>query len=75
EFDLRPTFGLEQQMALLDRSGGDSQIDSWLGSIGAFMVSVGTVETAPAAADFIDPKFMQMVMDDPVLAAFATLKD
>jgi ABC-type nitrate/sulfonate/bicarbonate transport system substrate-binding protein len=75
EFDLRPTFGLEQQLGLLSRASGDSQLDQWFGSIGAFMQSVGTVEAAPAGADFIDPKFMQMVMDDPKLAAFAMLKD
>lgn len=75
EFDLRPTFGLEQQIGLLDRAGGASQIDQWFEAIGGFMQSVGTVEKAPAGADFIDPKFMQMVMDDPKLAAFAMLKD
>ncbi len=75
EFDLRPTFGLEQQVALMDRAGGESQVDEWLNAIGAFMVSVGTVDSAPAAADYIDPRFMKMVMDDPRLAAFATLKD
>lgn len=75
EFELRPTFGLEEQVAMLDRSDGASDIDGWLGAIGGFMTEVGTLEAAPEAGDFIDPRFMQMVMDDPELAAFATLKN
>ncbi|MFN4058997.1 MAG: ABC transporter substrate-binding protein [Roseinatronobacter sp.] len=75
QFDLRPTFGLEQQLGLLSRANGDSQLDEGFGAIGSFIQSVGTVEAAPAGADFIDPKFMQMVMDDPKSAAFAMLKD
>ncbi len=71
EFDLRPTFPLEEQVALMDRSGGDSQVDQWLTAIGDFMTSVGTTETTPVAADYINPSFMQMVMDDPELRAFA----
>ncbi len=75
EFELRPTFGLEEQVAMLDRADGASDIDGWLGAIGDFMTGVGTLEATPAAADFIDPQFMQMVMDDPELAAFATLQN
>jgi NitT/TauT family transport system substrate-binding protein len=71
EFDLRPTFPLEEQLALLDRSSGPSQVDQWLTAIGDFMTSVGTTETTPVAEDYIDGRFMQMVMDDPVLRAFA----
>lgn len=75
EFDLRPTFGLEEQLGLLDRGDGASDIDDWLTEIGAFMTEVGTLESAPEAESFIDPSYMQMVMDDPELAAFATLQD
>ena len=71
EFDLRPTFNLEEQLAILDRSGGDSDVDQWLTAIGDFMTSVGTTETTPVAADYINPSFMQMVMDDPELRAIA----
>ena len=71
EFDLRPTFNLEEQLAILDRSGGASQVDQWLTAIGDFMTSVGTTESTPAAEDYIDGRFMQMVMDDPELRAFA----
>jgi NitT/TauT family transport system substrate-binding protein len=71
EFDLRPTFPLAEQVALMDRASGASQVDQWMTNIGEFMTSVGTTESTPAAADYIDPRFMQMVADDPVLAAFA----
>jgi ABC-type nitrate/sulfonate/bicarbonate transport system substrate-binding protein len=71
EFDLRPTFNLDEQLAILDRSGGASQVDQWLTAIGDFMTSVGTTESTPAAEDYIDGRFMQMVMDDPELRAFA----
>ena len=75
EFDLRPTFNLEEQVAILDRSGGASDVDQWLSAIGDFMVDVGTFDVNPDPAEYIDPNFMQMVMDDPGLAAFATLQD
>jgi ABC-type nitrate/sulfonate/bicarbonate transport system substrate-binding protein len=75
EFDLRPTFGLEEQVAILDRADGTSDVDEWLTAIGAFMTDVGTLESNPETGDYIDPSFMQMVMDDPELRDFATLKD
>lgn len=71
EFDLRPTFPLEEQLALMSRDAGASDVDQWLTAIGDFMTSVGTTESTPAAEDYIDNRFMQMVMDDPVLRAFA----
>jgi ABC-type nitrate/sulfonate/bicarbonate transport system substrate-binding protein len=71
EFDLRPTFTLEEQIALMDRSNGLSEFDQWLTAIGDFMTSVGTTDSTPATEDFINPSFMQMVMDDPELRAFA----
>ena len=74
EFETRPTFGVEKQLELLDRKGGDSTVDKWLTAIGDFMTSVGTTQSTPKAADYIDPRFMKMVIDDPKLRAFATLK-
>lgn len=75
EFDLRPTFNLEEQVAILDRADGPSDVDQWLSAIGGFMAEVGTFEENPDPATYIDPSFMQMVMDDSELAAFATLQD
>ncbi len=75
EFDLRPTFGLSEQLAILDRSDGTSDVDAWLTEIGEFMTDFGTFDVNPEPGDYIDPSFMQMVMDDPELRDFATLKD
>ncbi|NNU81810.1 ABC transporter substrate-binding protein [Halovulum dunhuangense] len=75
EFAMRPTFLLDEQLAILDRADGQADVDEWLGNIGGFMASVGTFAAAPAPADFIDPSFMQMVADDPDLAAFANRQD
>jgi ABC-type nitrate/sulfonate/bicarbonate transport system substrate-binding protein len=75
EFDLRPTFGLEEQLAILDRSDGTSDVDAWLTKIGEFMTDFGTLEVNPEPSDYIDPSFVQMVMDDPELSAFARLQD
>jgi ABC-type nitrate/sulfonate/bicarbonate transport system substrate-binding protein len=59
EFDLRPTFGLEEQLAILDRSDGNSDVDAWLTEIGAFMADVGTLDANPEPGDYIEPSFMQ----------------
>jgi NitT/TauT family transport system substrate-binding protein len=75
EFTLRPTFTLDEQVKMLDRAMGSSQIDGWFTGIGDFMTSVGTITATPKAADYIDPSFMQRVKADPALAAFATRKD
>jgi ABC-type nitrate/sulfonate/bicarbonate transport system substrate-binding protein len=75
EFELRPTFGIEEQLAILDRADGTSEVDTWLTEIGAFMAEFGTLDASPEPRDFIDPSFMQMVMDDPELRAFATLEN
>ncbi|OYR22993.1 ABC transporter substrate-binding protein [Brucella thiophenivorans] len=75
EFALRPIFDLAEQIELLDRAGGPSKVDSWLTSIGAFMKDVGTITDNPAAEKYIDPRFLQMVKDDPKLAAFARKAD
>lgn len=75
EFELRPTFTLDEQLALLDRSAGPSKLDGWLDGIAAFMGEVGTLPTVPRAADFVDPGFLKRVADTPELAAFARRAD
>jgi len=75
EFDLRPTFTLDEQIQLLNRQGGASQVDNWFSAIGAFMTEVGTIRSNPDVSKYIDPKFMQMVRNDPALAAFASKTD
>jgi ABC-type nitrate/sulfonate/bicarbonate transport system substrate-binding protein len=75
EFELRPTFTLDEQLALLDRAAGPSKVDGWLDSIAAFMGEVGTLPVVPEAASFVDPSFMKKVADDPELSAFARRTD
>ena len=71
EFALRPVFGLDEQLKLMSRSGGASEVDKWLGAIGAFMIDVGTIPKAPDSKSFIDGSAMQLVKSDAALAAFA----
>jgi len=75
EFDLRPTFTLDEQSKLLKRQGGPSQVDQWLSAIGAFMTEVGTIRANPDVNKYIDPTFVEMVRNDPILSAFATKTD
>lgn len=73
EIDTRPMYDLGQQMKILDRSKGESEVDQWMTRIAQFMKSVGTISDIPAAKDYVDPKYMKMVEDDPKLRAFATM--
>jgi NitT/TauT family transport system substrate-binding protein len=72
EFGTRPIFLLDDQLKILDRSNGASEVDDWMGKIGTFMTDVGTLSRAPATKDFITEKYMRMVSDDPKLKVFAT---
>jgi NitT/TauT family transport system substrate-binding protein len=72
EFETRPIFLLDDQLRILNRSKGASEVDDWMGKIGTFMTEVGTLSRAPATKDFITDKYMKMVSEDPKLKAFAT---
>ncbi len=72
EFETRPTYTLDEQLKILDRATGQSNVDQWLGKIAAFMVEVGTVPQAPDVKTFITGEYMRKVADDPKLRAFAT---
>ena len=71
EFDTRPTFNLDQQLANMNRAGGASRMDGWFTQIGEFMKGTGAVPAAPAAADYITDAFMKRVAADPKLREFA----
>ena len=72
EFDTRPTFGLAEQLKLMDRgAGGTSTFDGWLSKIGDFMKSVGTVAEAPQPKTFVTDEYLKLVAKDPKLKAFA----
>ena len=72
EIDTRPMYDLDQQVKIMDRSHGASEVDSWMTKIADFMKSVGTISDVPAASGYVDPKYMKMVESDPKLKAFAT---
>lgn len=72
EFADRPVFGLEAQVRIMDRSKGKSDVDTWLGNIGEFMKSVGTIPEVPDPRSFIDDSFMKRVVSDAKLKALAT---
>ena len=71
EFDSRPTFDLAQQLARMDRTRGNSDVDVWFGQIAVFMRSTGAIQTVPPAADFITDTYMKRVQADPKLREFA----
>lgn len=75
EFKLRPTFDLDQQLAMLDDSKGPSKVDTWFSDIGKFMASVGTLQENPDPKTYVTDKYMKMVAADPKLRAFATAFD
>ena len=72
EIDTRPMYDLDQQVKIMDRSHGASEVDSWMTKIAEFMKSVGTISDVPAASAYVDPKYMKMVESDAKLKAFAT---
>ena len=71
EFDTRPTFDLTQQLARMDRSRGNSDVDVWFGQIAVFMRATGAIQTVPASADYITDVYMKRVQADPKLREFA----
>ena len=71
EFDTRPTFDLASQVARMDRSRGNSDMDVWFGQIAVFMRGTGAVQTVPQPTDFITDAYMKRVAADPKLREFA----
>ena len=71
EFDTRPTFDLAQQLARMDRTRGNSDVDSWFTQIGIFMRGTGAIQVMPQANDYITDSFMKRVQADAKLRDFA----
>jgi ABC-type nitrate/sulfonate/bicarbonate transport system substrate-binding protein len=71
EFDSRPTFDLAGQLARMDRTRGNSDVDAWFGQIAVFMRGTGALQTVPQPADFITDTFMKRVNSDAKLREFA----
>lgn len=72
EFDLRPTFGLDEQLKLMARGAGASTVDGWFSEIGKFITDVGTIPVNPDAKSYLTDDFLKRVAADPKLKAFAT---
>ena len=71
EFDTRPTFDLATQLARMDRSRGNSDMDAWFGQIAIFMRGTGAIQTVPQPTDFITDAYMKRVAADAKLREFA----
>lgn len=71
EFATRPTFDLAQQLARMDRSRGNSDMDAWFGQIAIFMRGTGAIQSVPQPQDFITDAYMKRVQADAKLREFA----
>jgi NitT/TauT family transport system substrate-binding protein len=71
EFDTRPTFDLASQVARMDRSRGNSDMDVWFGQIAIFMRGTGAIQSVPQPSEFITDTFMKRVQSDAKLRDFA----
>lgn len=75
EMDLRPIYDLSQQLKIMNRAGGQSEVDKWFDGIIGFMKDKGSLQTAPDPKTFITDDYMKMVQSDPKLRAFANSSD
>lgn len=71
EFDTRPTFSLEQQLANMNRAAGASRVDGWFTAMGEFMKGTGAIPAVPGAGEYITDAFMKRVAGDAKLRDFA----
>jgi len=71
EIDTRPTFTLDEQLKLFDRSGGTSSVDKWFTQLGEYLKSTGTLQQAPQPGSFASDEYLKRVASDPRLKAFA----
>jgi ABC-type nitrate/sulfonate/bicarbonate transport system substrate-binding protein len=71
EIDTRPTFTLEGQLKLFDRSRGASDVDEWFSKLGQYLKSTGTLQEAPDPRKFATDAYLKRVAGDAKLKAFA----
>jgi ABC-type nitrate/sulfonate/bicarbonate transport system substrate-binding protein len=71
EFDTRPTFDLATQLARMDRTRGNSDMDVWFSQIAIFMRGTGAIQTIPQSGDYLTDAFMKRVQADAKLREFA----
>jgi NitT/TauT family transport system substrate-binding protein len=76
EIETRPTYTLDEQLKLMDRSqGGKSTVDGWMVQLGKYLESTGTIQKMPDVKTFISDEYMKRVAADPKLKAFANAKE
>jgi len=75
EIDTRPMFTLQEQMAIMDKAGGESKADKWFDELGNYLTATGTLDKPLKASTYIDPQYMRRVAETPALAAFANRTD
>ena len=71
EIDTRPTFTLDEQLKLFNRSGGVSDVDKWFAKLGEYLKSTGTLQDAPQPRNFATDEYLTRVESNPKLKAFA----
>jgi len=71
EIDTRPTFMLDEQLKLFDRSGGMSDVDKWFTKLGEYLKGTGTLQEAPQPNKFATDEYLKRVASAPKLKAFA----
>ncbi len=74
EIDTRPTFTLEEQLRLFDRSRGASQADEWFGKLGDYLRATGTLQQVPETRRFLTDEYLKRIADDQRLSAFANAR-
>ncbi len=71
EMDLRPIYDLGEQLKIMNRGSGASEVDKWFDGIIAFMKGKGSIQETPSPKQFITDEYMRMVDKNPELKAFA----
>jgi hypothetical protein len=72
EIDLRPIFGLDEQLFNMKRVGSAmSTVDEWYSGVSNFMFRAGVLVEDPLPETYITDKYMQMVANDTELRLFA----
>ncbi|MEH2511072.1 ABC-type nitrate/sulfonate/bicarbonate transport system substrate-binding protein [Nitrobacteraceae bacterium AZCC 1564] len=71
EYSLRDYFDFDEQMAMFDRSKGQSTVDKGMSDIGEFMAASGSLSKVPNVNDYVDPSVLQYIASHAELKAFA----
>jgi ABC-type nitrate/sulfonate/bicarbonate transport system substrate-binding protein len=76
EFALRPLFGLDQQLKIMERKDGEvSEVDGWYNELAQFLDSSGVIQGIPEESTYITSVYLNMVKEDAFLRNFSHLSD